>query len=147
MACTGIEFCKLAIVETKARARDLVTELEKRFPALDVPITVNVNGCPNACARTQVADIGLKGQLVMHEGEQVGGFQVHLGGATGLQANFGRKLRAHKVTSEGLDDYVTVVVTQLPGRPRRRRVVRDLGRAGRRGSCCAASATLEAVPS
>jgi len=87
-----------------------VAELEKRFPELDVPITVNVNGCPNACARTQVADIGLKGQLVMHEGEQVGGFQVHLGGATGLEANFGRKLRAHKVTSEGLDDYVTVVV-------------------------------------
>jgi sulfite reductase (ferredoxin) len=111
MACTGIEFCKLAIVETKARAADLVAELEKRFPDLDLPITVNVNGCPNACARTQVADIGLKGQLVMHEGEQVGGFQVHLGGATGLGANFGRKLRAHKVTSEGLDDYVTVVVS------------------------------------
>jgi sulfite reductase (ferredoxin) len=113
MACTGIEFCKLAIVETKARARDLITELERRFPDLEVPITVNVNGCPNACARTQVADIGLKGQLVMHEGEQVGGFQVHLGGATGLQANFGRKLRAHKVTSEGLDDYVTAVVSNF----------------------------------
>ncbi len=113
MACTGIEFCKLAIVETKGRARDLVAELERRFPDLDVPITVNVNGCPNACARTQVADIGLKGQLVMHEGEQVGGFQVHLGGATGLEANFGRKLRAHKVTSEGLDDYVTVVVSNF----------------------------------
>jgi sulfite reductase (ferredoxin) len=115
MACTGIEFCKLAIVETKTRARDLIEELERRFPELEVPITVNVNGCPNACARTQVADIGLKGQLVMHEGEQVGGFQVHLGGATGLEANFGRKLRAHKVTSEGLDDYVTVVVTNFLG--------------------------------
>ncbi|GAB3261165.1 nitrite/sulfite reductase [Nocardioides dilutus] len=113
MACTGIEFCKLAIVETKGRARDLVAELERRFPELDVPITVNVNGCPNACARTQVADIGLKGQLVMHEGQQVDGYQVHLGGATGLQANFGRKLRAHKVTSEGLDDYVTVVVSNF----------------------------------
>jgi sulfite reductase (ferredoxin) len=110
MACTGIEFCKLAIVETKARARDLVTELEQRFPDLDVPITVNVNGCPNACARTQVADIGLKGQLVMDGGEQVDGYQVHLGGATGLQANFGRKLRAHKVTSAGLDDYISAVV-------------------------------------
>ena len=65
MACTGIEFCKLAIVDTKNRARDLVAELERRFPDLDTPITVNVNGCPNACARTQVADIGLKGQLVM----------------------------------------------------------------------------------
>ena len=112
MACTGIEFCKLAIVDTKDRARDLVAELERRFPDLDTPITVNVNGCPNACARTQVADIGLKGQLVMDDdGEQVEGFQVHLGGATGLQANFGRKLRAHKVTSAGLDDYVTNVVT------------------------------------
>jgi sulfite reductase (ferredoxin) len=111
MACTGIEFCKLAIVDTKNRARDLVAELERRFPGLDSPITVNVNGCPNACARTQVADIGLKGQLVLHEGEQVEGFQVHLGGATGLQANFGRKLRAHKVTSAELDDYVTAVVS------------------------------------
>ena len=111
MACTGIEFCKLAIVETKQRATDLVTELERRFPELDTPITVNVNGCPNACARTQVADIGLKGQLVMHEGRQVEGFQVHLGGGIGLRTGLGRKLRAHKVTSAGLDDYVTSVVT------------------------------------
>jgi sulfite reductase (ferredoxin) len=118
MACTGIEFCKLAIVDTKNRARDLVAELERRFPDLDAPITVNVNGCPNACARTQVADIGLKGQLVLDAGgEQVEGFQVHLGGATGLGANFGRKLRAHKVTSAGLDDYLTAVVTAyLAGR-------------------------------
>ena len=107
MACTGIEYCKLAIVETKERARRLVDELERRFPDLDVPITVNVNGCPNSCARIQVADIGLKGQLVMDEdGQQVEGFQVHLGGGLGLDAGFGRKLRAHKVTSAGLTDYV-----------------------------------------
>jgi sulfite reductase (ferredoxin) len=112
MACTGIEFCKLAIVETKDRATALVAELERRFPDLDTPITVNVNGCPNACARTQVADIGLKGQLVMDEdGNQVEGFQVHLGGGLGLDPAFGKKLRAHKVTSAGLDDYVTNVVT------------------------------------
>ncbi len=110
MACTGLEFCKLAIVDTKDRAKDLVIELEKRFPDLDTPITVNVNGCPNACARTQVADIGLKGMLVLSEGQQVEGFQVHLGGALGLASTFGRKLRAHKVTSAGLDDYVTDVV-------------------------------------
>jgi sulfite reductase (ferredoxin) len=111
MACTGIEFCKLAIVETKARAGALIEELEQRFPELDTPISVNVNGCPNACARTQVADIGLKGQLVLDEdGNQVEGFQVHLGGGLALGANFGRKLRAHKVTSKGLDDYITNVV-------------------------------------
>jgi sulfite reductase (ferredoxin) len=111
MACTGIEFCKLAIVDTKQRAHDLVAELERRFPDLDTPISINVNGCPNACARTQIADIGLKGQLVMDgDGQQVEGFQVHLGGGIGLINTLGKKLRAHKVTSSGLDDYVTNVV-------------------------------------
>ena len=45
------------------------------------------------------------------DGAQVEGFQVHLGGGLGLDPQFGKKLRAHKVTSSGLDDYVTNVVT------------------------------------
>jgi len=107
MACTGIEYCKLAIVNTKDRAAHLIGELEQRVPELDTPITVNVNGCPNSCARIQTADIGLKGQLVLDDdGNQVEGFQVHLGGALGMGAGFGRKLRAHKVTAEHLPDYV-----------------------------------------
>jgi sulfite reductase (ferredoxin) len=107
MACTGIEFCKLAIVETKARAATLVEELETRLGALESPITVHLNGCPNSCARIQVADIGLKGQLVPGpDGNQVEGFQVHLGGGLGLDAGFGRKLRGHKVTADELPDYV-----------------------------------------
>ena len=111
MACTGIEFCKLAIVETKARGMALVDELEHRLGDLDVPLTINVNGCPNACARTQIADIGLKGMLVTDDkGEQVDGFQVHLGGGLGLDAGFGRKVRGHKVTGEQLTDYVERVV-------------------------------------
>ncbi len=111
MACTGIEFCKLAIVETKARAAKLVDELERRLPDFDQPITVNVNGCPNSCARIQVADIGLKGQLVRDDnGNQVEGFQVHLGGGLGLDAGFGRKMRGHKVTADELADYVERVV-------------------------------------
>ena len=133
MACTGIEFCKLAIVETKQRAADLIAELEQRFPDLDIPITVNVNGCPNACARTQVADIGLKGQLVLDaDGNQVEGYQVHLGGGLGLEPQFGKKLRAHKVTSTGLDDYVTNVVSAFLEQRDRGRAVRDLGRPRRR---------------
>ncbi|MGK5554058.1 nitrite/sulfite reductase [Actinomadura kijaniata] len=109
MACTGIEYCKLAIVETKQRASDLIDELEKRLPDFDQPLTINVNGCPNACARIQVADIGLKGQLVVDEdGTQVEGFQIHLGGQVG--ASFGRKVRGLKTTSAGLTDYVERVV-------------------------------------
>ncbi len=112
MACTGLEFCKLAIVETKARAISLVDELEVRLGDLDVPLTINVNGCPNACARTQVADIGLKGMLVTdHDGHQVEGFQVHLGGGLGLDAGFGKKLRGHKVTSSNLTEFVERIVT------------------------------------
>ncbi|WHM35878.1 nitrite/sulfite reductase [Streptomyces sp. BPTC-684] len=107
MACTGIEYCKLAIVETKARGATLIDELERRIPDFDEPLTININGCPNACARIQVADIGLKGQLVLNdEGEQVEGYQVHLGGALGLEAGFGRKVRGLKVTSAELPDYV-----------------------------------------
>jgi sulfite reductase (ferredoxin) len=114
MACTGIEFCKLAIVETKARAAALVEELESRIANLDAPVTVHINGCPNSCARIQTADIGLKGQIVTNAGgEQVEGFQVHLGGGLGLDAGFGRKLRGHKVTSAELGDYVERVVRRF----------------------------------
>jgi sulfite reductase (ferredoxin) len=111
MACTGLEFCKLAIVETKARGMALVDELERRVGDLDVPLTINVNGCPNACARTQIADIGLKGMIVTNDdGAQVEGFQVHLGGGLGLDAGFGRKVRGHKVTGDDLADYVERVI-------------------------------------
>ncbi|WP_175409358.1 nitrite/sulfite reductase [Streptomyces sp. TRM64462] len=114
MACTGIEFCKLAIVETKARGSSLIDELERRLPDFDQPLTININGCPNACARIQVADIGLKGQLVLNDdGEQVEGFQVHLGGALGLEAGFGRKVRGLKVTAAELPDYVERVLKRF----------------------------------
>jgi sulfite reductase (ferredoxin) len=102
MACTGLEFCKLAIVETKVRAVDLYTELEKRLPDFPEPLTVNVNGCPNSCARFQTADIGLKGSIV----EGVEGFQVHLGGHMGENAGFGRKARGLKITADGAADYI-----------------------------------------
>jgi sulfite reductase (ferredoxin) len=106
MACTGIEFCKLAIVETKQRAADLHRELERRLPGFDTPISINVNGCPNSCARFQVADIGLKGSIV--DGGE--GFQVHLGGSLGTDPAFGRKLRGLKVGADGLTDYVERVL-------------------------------------
>jgi sulfite reductase (ferredoxin) len=115
MACSGIEFCKLSFAETRVRAQSLVPELERRLDdinsRLDVPITVNINGCPNSCARIQVADIGFKGQMVDDgDGNSVEGFQVHLGGSLGLDSGFGRKLRQHKVTSDELGDYIERVV-------------------------------------
>jgi sulfite reductase (ferredoxin) len=114
IACTGIEFCKLAIVETKARGTSLIEELERRLPDFSEPISININGCPNACARIQTADIGLKGQLVLDaDGNQVEGYQVHLGGALGFNAGFGRKVRGLKVTSAELPDYVERVLRRF----------------------------------
>ena len=153
MACTGIEFCKLAIVETKERAIRLVEELEKRLADVhpDVPISIHLNGCPNACARTQVADIGLKGMIVTDaDGNQVEGFQVHLGGGLGLDAGFGRKLRGLKVTSAELGDYVDRLVRRFvdqrePGERFAQWVVRppktissDMDAAGIRRECLSA---------
>ena len=121
MACTGIEFCKLAIVETKATAARAVAELEHRLadlePLLERPISLHVNGCPNSCARIQVADIGLKGQVVTTAaGEQVPGFQVHLGGTLatpGQEAALGRTVRGLKVTADELAPYVERVVRRF----------------------------------
>lgn len=114
MACTGIEYCKLSFAETRKRSQVLVPELEKRLEdlnaQLDVPVTVNINGCPNSCARIQVADIGFKGQMVDDGDGPVEGFQVHLGGSLGLDSAFGRKLRQHKVTSAELGEYIERVV-------------------------------------
>ncbi len=118
IACTGIEYCKLAIVETKANAAHAITQLEERLGALEPeigrPITLHVNGCPNSCARIQVADIGLKGQLVTIDGEQVPGYQVHLGGGlTGVdrgEAGLGRTVRGLKVAADGIADYAERVI-------------------------------------
>ena len=117
MACTGIEFCKLAIVETKATAATAVAELERRLAGveLDTPISLHVNGCPNSCARIQTADIGLKGQLLPDgKGGQSPGFQVHLGGGLASvergEPGLGRTVRGLKVTADDLPDYVERVV-------------------------------------
>jgi sulfite reductase (ferredoxin) len=111
IACTGIEFCKLALVETKGRADTIRQELEKRLPDFDTPVTINVNGCPNSCARFQVADIGFKGMVTRDEdGEYQDAFQVHLGGQMGSEAEFGRKFRGLKVSAEEAPDYAERVL-------------------------------------
>jgi sulfite reductase (ferredoxin) len=110
IACTGIEFCKLALIETKGRAESIREELEKRLPGFDTPITINVNGCPNSCARFQVADIGFKGMVQKTADGDVEAFQVHLGGQMGTEAEFGRKFRGLKVTAEEAPDYIERVL-------------------------------------
>lgn len=109
IACTGIEYCKLAFVETKETAANAITELEHRLDGVDLPrpISLHVNGCQNSCARIQTADIGLKGQLL---GGTEFGYQVHLGGGVSSEdrddAGLGRTVRGLKVAADELPDYV-----------------------------------------
>ena len=119
IACTGLEFCKLAIVDTKDTATAAIAQLEERLAdladRLPERLSLHVNGCPNSCARIQTADIGLKGQLLPDDdGSQTPGFQVHLGGGLAsvdrAEAGLGRSVRGLKVRADGLVDYVERLV-------------------------------------
>jgi thiosulfate/3-mercaptopyruvate sulfurtransferase len=91
ISCTGIEFCRLAVSETKEVAAGIIAHLEERIGDLDPPVRINVNGCPNACAQYQIADIGLQGALAKRGDEKVLGFQLHLGGRLGEERTFGKR--------------------------------------------------------
>jgi sulfite reductase (ferredoxin) len=90
VACTGTEFCKLAISETKGYTRWLVEELEDRLPQFDQQLKLHVTGCPNSCGQHWIADIGLEGKKIKHEGKLTDAFYFCLGGAVGLHAGIAR---------------------------------------------------------
>jgi sulfite reductase (ferredoxin) len=90
IACTGTEFCKLAISETKGFTRWLVDELEERLPQFDQQLKLHVTGCPNGCGQHWIADIGLEGKKIKYEGQLTDAFYFCLGGAVGQQAGVAR---------------------------------------------------------
>ena len=90
IACTGTEFCKLAITETKGFTKWLVDELEDRLPEFDQDLKLNVTGCPNGCGQHWVADIGIEGKKIKHEGRLTDAFYFCLGGAVGEHAAIAR---------------------------------------------------------
>ncbi len=90
VACTGTEFCKLAITETKSFTRWLVEELEERVPTFDQQLRLNVTGCPNSCGQHRLADIGLEGKKVKLNGALQDAYYFCLGGSVGEHAGFAR---------------------------------------------------------
>ncbi|MGA8104662.1 MAG: nitrite/sulfite reductase [Candidatus Acidiferrales bacterium] len=83
IACSGTEFCKLAITETKSYTRWLVEELEERLPQFDQQIKLHVTGCPNSCGQHWIADIGLEGKKIKQGREWVDAYYFCVGGAVG----------------------------------------------------------------
>ena len=90
VACTGTEFCKLAITETKGFTRWLVDELEERLPGFDQELKLHVTGCPNSCGQHWIADIGLEGKKIKHNGKMVDAYYFCVGGAVGQNASIAR---------------------------------------------------------
>lgn len=92
IACTGTEFCKLAIAETKGFARWLVEEMEGRLPEFDQQLKLHVTGCTNSCGQSWIADIGLEGKKIKKDGALVDAFYFCVGGAVGEHANIARQI-------------------------------------------------------
>jgi sulfite reductase beta subunit-like hemoprotein len=116
ISCTGMEFCKLAIVETKERAAELIDHLERRVGDIPGSLRINLNGCPNACAQYQVADIGLQGGIArLPDGRRVQGFILHIGGRLGQDAGFGRRVASKAMPADDARYAVERIVRAYAG--------------------------------
>jgi len=92
ITCTGTEFCKLAIAETKGFAKWLVSEMEDRLPGFDQQIRLHVTGCTNSCGQSWIADIGLEGKKIKKDGQMVDAFYFCVGGSIGKHAGIARQV-------------------------------------------------------
>jgi sulfite reductase (ferredoxin) len=100
IACTGTEFCKLAITETKGFARWLVEELEDRLPDFDQQIKLNITGCPNSCGQHWIADLGLEGKKIKVDGRMADAYYFCVGGAVGQEQAIARAVGYRCLASE-----------------------------------------------
>jgi sulfite reductase (ferredoxin) len=90
VACTGSEFCKLALTETKSYARWLTEQLEERFPGYQEDIKLHITGCPNSCGQHWIADIGIEGKKIKQDGKMVDAYYFCVGGSVGQFAAIAR---------------------------------------------------------
>ena len=92
IACSGSEFCKLAITETKSFSRWLVEELEERLPGFDQHLKLHVTGCPNSCGQHWIADVGIEGKKIKVGDRMVDAYYFCVGGAVGLHQSVARPI-------------------------------------------------------
>ena len=90
VACTGSEFCKLALTETKSFARWLTEELDQRLPGFQEQLKLHITGCPNSCGQHWIADIGIEGKKIKQDGRMVDAYYFCVGGSVGEFASIAR---------------------------------------------------------
>lgn len=110
IACTGIQFCKLAIAETKNRAVELDDYLASAVD-MDDSVRISVTGCPNSCGQHHICDVGLEGSVTTIDGIKRESFQVFLGGGVGPHETFGRRIGV-RVPSDELAESLARLFTR-----------------------------------
>lgn len=105
VSCTGREFCKLGIAETKSFSQKLIAALEQRLPDFAQPLRINVTGCGNGCAHHHLADIGLEGKKIRQGGQMQDGFSFRIGGALG-QTPVLSQLVGYQCTADAVPDAI-----------------------------------------
>jgi sulfite reductase (ferredoxin) len=112
VACTGTEFCKLALTETKGFSRWLANELDERIPGFQEQLRINVTGCPNSCGQHWIADIGLEGKKIKQNGKMVDAYYFCIGGSVGEFASIGRPV-GYRCAATDVPDAIERLVNQF----------------------------------
>jgi sulfite reductase (ferredoxin) len=105
ITCTGTEFCRLAITETKQFARWLVDELEERMPGFEEHLKLNITGCPNSCGQHWLSDIGIEGKKLKVDGKFVDAYYFCLGGSVGQFQTISRPM-GYRCTATEVPDAI-----------------------------------------
>ncbi len=121
VACSGSEFCKIAITETKSFSRWLVEELEERLPGFEQHLKLHVTGCPNSCGQHWIADIGIEGKKIKVDGRQQDAYYFCVGGAVGLHQSVARPIGYRCLASEVPDAIERLLRRYLDERSARRK--------------------------
>ncbi len=116
IACTGTEFCKLAITETKSYARWLVEELEERMPGFEQHLKIHITGCPNSCGQHWIADIGIEGKKMKVDGRMVDAYYFCVGGGVGQHQSKARPVGYRCLATEVPDAIERLLWTYLGDR-------------------------------
>ncbi len=116
VACSGTEFCKVAITETKSFSRWLVEELEERLPGFEQHLKLHVTGCPNSCGQHWIADIGIEGKKIKVDGRQQDAYYFCVGGAVGLHQSVARPIGYRCLASEVPDAIERLLLRYLDQR-------------------------------
>ena len=112
VACTGSEFCKLALTETKSYARWLTEQLEERFPGYQEDIKLHITGCPNSCGQHWIADIGIEGKKIKQDGQMVDAYYFCVGGSVGQFASIARPV-GYRCAADEVPDAIERLLTHF----------------------------------